>query len=120
MTSRPTRTCSRTRPADRVQTGEEDEQGRIEIEYTMPGLGSVWVADDTGRRLRLQRRRRGREQSSCWSLVNPAERTRRTGHRVRISGFEEWTIDDDGVIAASLGDFDQAEHDRELERDIDS
>ena len=26
-----------------------------------------------------------------------------TGRRVRIGGFEEWSIGDDGLIAASLG-----------------
>ena len=55
-----------------------------------------------------------------WTLVGTNTGPGGTGKSVRISGFEEWTIDDDGVIAASLGDFDQAEHDRELERDIDS
>jgi hypothetical protein len=38
-----------------------------------------------------------------------------TGKSVRISGFEEWTIGDDGLIAVSLGRFDQAEYDRQLE-----
>ena len=35
-----------------------------------------------------------------------------TGKAVRVSGFEEWTIDDDGFIAASLGHHDQAEYAR--------
>jgi hypothetical protein len=34
-----------------------------------------------------------------------------TGNRVRISGFEEWAIDDDGLIAESQGHYDQAEYD---------
>ena len=38
-----------------------------------------------------------------------------TGKRVRISGFEEWTIGEDGLIAASLGHFDEAEYERQLE-----
>ena len=37
-----------------------------------------------------------------------------TGRRVRIAGSEEWTISDDGLIAQSLGSFDQAEYDRQL------
>ena len=37
-----------------------------------------------------------------------------TGRRVRISGFEEWSIGDDGLIAASLGHYDQAEYERQL------
>ena len=32
-----------------------------------------------------------------------------TGKRVRIRGYEEWTIGDDGVIAASLGHYDEAD-----------
>ena len=38
-----------------------------------------------------------------------------TGKRVRISGFEEWTFGDDGLVAEALGHFDQAEYDRQLE-----
>jgi hypothetical protein len=42
-----------------------------------------------------------------------------TGNRVRISGFEEWTIGDDGLIAQSQGHYDQAEYDRQLERGVE-
>src|SRR5215467_4881923 len=38
-----------------------------------------------------------------------------TGRWVRISGFEEWTIDADGAIAESRGHFDQSEYDRQLQ-----
>jgi predicted ester cyclase len=38
-----------------------------------------------------------------------------TGKAVRVSGFEEWKIDDDGLIATSLGHYDQAEYARQLE-----
>lgn len=34
--------------------------------------------------------------------------------RVRISGYEEWTISADGLIARSLGHFDAAEYARQL------
>jgi predicted ester cyclase len=37
-----------------------------------------------------------------------------TGNRVRVSGFEEWTMGADGLIAESQGQFDQAEYDRQL------
>ena len=33
----------------------------------------------------------------------------------RISGYEEWTIDADGLIAASSGHYDEAEYRRQLE-----
>jgi hypothetical protein len=38
-----------------------------------------------------------------------------TGNAVRVSGFEEWTIDDNGLIATSLGHYDQTEYARQLE-----
>jgi uncharacterized protein (TIGR02246 family) len=37
-----------------------------------------------------------------------------TGNAVRISGYEEWTLGTDGLIAASRGRFDEAEYDRQL------
>ena len=41
------------------------------------------------------------------------------GGSVRISGFEEWTIGDDGLIAESQGHYDQAEYDRQLEHGVE-
>ena len=38
-----------------------------------------------------------------------------TGKPVRISGFEEWTFGEDGLVADSKGTYDQAEYDRQLE-----
>jgi len=38
-----------------------------------------------------------------------------TGKWVRISGFEEWTFGNDGLITESRGHFDPAEYDRQLE-----
>jgi nuclear transport factor 2 (NTF2) superfamily protein len=38
-----------------------------------------------------------------------------TGKSVRISGFEEWTIGDDGLVAESKGTYDQNEYDRQVE-----
>ncbi len=37
-----------------------------------------------------------------------------TGKAVRIVGHEDWTIDDDGLIAASSGHYDAAEYARQL------
>ena len=41
-----------------------------------------------------------------------------TGNRVRVSGFEEWTLDGDGLIAESQGHYDQAEYERQLEHGV--
>lgn len=38
-----------------------------------------------------------------------------TGKWVRISGYEEWTLGDDGLVVESQGYYDQDEYDRQLE-----
>jgi steroid delta-isomerase-like uncharacterized protein len=37
-----------------------------------------------------------------------------TGAAVRVSGFEEWTLDADGLITRSLGHFDADDYARQL------
>lgn len=49
-----------------------------------------------------------------WTLTGTNTGPAGTGRSVRISGSEQWTIDDDGLIAASLGRFDQADWDRQV------
>jgi hypothetical protein len=41
-----------------------------------------------------------------------------TGKRVRIAGFDEWTIGSDGLIAESLRHYDEAEYDRQLRHGV--
>ncbi len=40
-----------------------------------------------------------------------------TGRAVRISGYEEWTLGADGLIAVSKGHFDEAEYQRQVAGD---
>ena len=49
-----------------------------------------------------------------WTLIGTNSGPGGTGRRVRISGFEDWTIGEDGLIAESLGHYDQADYDRQL------
>ena len=49
-----------------------------------------------------------------WTLVGTNTGPGGTGNHVRITGYEEWTIGDDGLIAASLGHFDEAEYARQV------
>jgi uncharacterized protein (TIGR02246 family) len=49
-----------------------------------------------------------------WTLLGTHTGPGGTGNRIRISGYEEWTIGDDGLIRESKGHFDQAEYDRQL------
>jgi nuclear transport factor 2 (NTF2) superfamily protein len=53
-----------------------------------------------------------------WTLVGSNTGPGGTGNRVRISGIEEWTIGEDGLIAESQGHFDQAEYDRQLQHGV--
>jgi predicted ester cyclase len=50
-----------------------------------------------------------------WTLVGASTGPGGTGRAVRISGFEEWSIGADGLIARSLGHFDSEDYQRQLE-----
>jgi uncharacterized protein (TIGR02246 family) len=52
-----------------------------------------------------------------WTLTGTNTGPGGTGQTVRISGFEEWTIGGDGLIAASLGHYEQADWDRQVQAD---
>jgi hypothetical protein len=49
-----------------------------------------------------------------WTLIGTNTGSGGTGNAVRISGFEEWAIGEDGLIAKSFGHYDQAEYDRQI------
>ena len=51
-----------------------------------------------------------------WTLTGTDTGPGGTGRAVRISGYEEWTFEEDGLIAASKGYFDEAEYRRQLGR----
>ena len=52
-----------------------------------------------------------------WTLTGTNTGPGGTGNRVRISGYEEWTIGAKGLIADSKGHFDEAEYQRQLKGD---
>jgi uncharacterized protein (TIGR02246 family) len=49
-----------------------------------------------------------------WTLIGTNTGPGGGGHQVRISGFEEWRIGEDGLIAESQGHFDSADYERQL------
>ena len=49
-----------------------------------------------------------------WTLTGTNTGPGGAGKRVRISGYELWKIDNDGLIGESKGHFDSAEYDRQL------
>jgi predicted ester cyclase len=54
-----------------------------------------------------------------WTLTGTNTGPSGTGHRVHISGYEEWTIGPDNLIAASDGHFDAAAYQHQLNHGID-
>ena len=58
--------------------------------------------------------RSGEKYVYHWTLTETNTGPGGTGNPVRISGRELWTIGDDGLIAESLGSFDEAEYRRQL------
>jgi hypothetical protein len=49
-----------------------------------------------------------------WTFTGTNSGPGGNGKPVRISGFEEWTFGEDGLVAESKGHYDQAEYERQL------
>ena len=62
---------------------------------------------------------RGDRTAFHWTLTGTNSGPGGTGKRVRISGYELWKIDNDGLIAQSEGHFDSAEYERRLKCGVD-
>ena len=56
----------------------------------------------------------GRTATYHWTLTGTNTGPGGTGKSVRISGFEEWSLDADRSIAQSLGHFDEIEYARQI------
>ena len=54
-----------------------------------------------------------------WTLTGTNIGTHGTGNKVRISGYEEWLINDEGLIQESKGYFDEKDYKRQLENGSD-
>jgi SnoaL-like polyketide cyclase len=53
-----------------------------------------------------------------WTLDGTNSGPGGTGNRVRISGYELWKIDSNGLIAESTGHFDAAEYERQIKHGV--
>jgi predicted ester cyclase len=54
-----------------------------------------------------------------WTLDGTNAGPGGTGKRIRISGYEIWRIGDDRLVAESLGNYDAAEYQRQVEHGVD-
>ena len=55
-----------------------------------------------------------------WTLTGTNNVPGGTGNKVKISGFEAWVLNDDGLIQESKGHFDAQEYKRQLEAGMDN
>lgn len=53
-----------------------------------------------------------------WTFIGTNTGPGGTGSAVRFSGYEAWTLTDDGLIAASRGHFDEEEYNRQVEHGV--
>lgn len=54
-----------------------------------------------------------------WTLTGTNTGPGGTGKRVRISGYEQWQLDNEGLIVDSKGHFDSAEYECQLKEGVD-
>ena len=58
--------------------------------------------------------RKSHEPEFHWTLTGTNTGRGGTGKRVRISGYELWQLDEDGLIRDSKGHFDATEYERQV------
>jgi predicted ester cyclase len=99
------------------------ENGSLKVNDDAPAIGTAAIAEVargfmrdfpdlivTFDKLEL----RGDVAAFHWTLIGTNTGPGGTGNRVRISGYELWKIDNNGLIAESKGHFDAAEYERQL------
>ena len=101
------------------------ENGRISINNGPPAVGRAGIAGEAQTFMTTfpdmivtfdKLEPRGDATEFHWTLTGTNTGPGGTGKRVRISGYELWKIDNDGLIAESKGHFDAAEYERQLNR----
>jgi hypothetical protein len=62
--------------------------------------------------------RKGERVHFHWTLMGTNTGPGGSGKFVRISGYEDWRIGSDGLVAESLGHFDAAEYERQVKHGV--
>ncbi len=105
------------------------ERGSIRINNGPPAVGRAAIANEARAFMttfpdmivtfdKLERRRD--RTAFHWTLIGTNTGPDGTGKRVRISGYELWKIDNDGLIRESKGNFDSVEYERQLKHGLDA
>jgi SnoaL-like protein len=96
------------------------ENGSLKVNDDPPAVGRAAIAAIAGGFMRDSPdmvvtfdkfEPRGDATAFHWTLTGT---NAGTGNRVRISGYELWKIDHDGLIAESKGHFDAADYERQV------
>ena len=104
------------------------ERGSISINNGPPAVGRAAIAKEAQAFMRTfpdmvvtfdKLEPRGDTTAFHWTLTGTNTGPGGTGKRVRISGYELWNLDNDGLIAESKGHFDTAEYERQLKHGVD-
>ena len=99
------------------------ERGSISINNGPPAVGRAAIAEEARGFMRtfpdmvvtMDEVTRDSDRTKFhWTLAGTNTGPGGTGKRVRISGYELWKIDNNGLIAESKGHFDSAEYERQL------
>jgi predicted ester cyclase len=102
-----------------------EEQGSLKINDGAPAIGRRAITNSAQSfmtafpdivvkmdRLVVQ----GAKAEYHWTLTGTNTGPGGTGSFVQFSGFEEWRFGPDGLIAESLGHFDESDYQRQLKR----
>ena len=99
------------------------ESGSIGINSGPPAVGGAAIAREAQAFMTTfpdmvvtfdELQSRGDRTAFHWTLTGTNTGPGGTGNKVRISGYELWKIDDDGLIAKSEGNFDAEDYERQL------
>ena len=101
------------------------ERGSISINGGTPAVGRAAIAKEAQAFMTTfpdmvvtfdKLEPRGDAAAFHWTLIGTNTGAGGTGNKVRISGYELWKIDNDGLIGESKGNFDAAEYERQLKK----
>ena len=98
------------------------ERGSISINNGPPAVGRAAIAKEAQAFMTTfpdmvvtfdKLEPRGDATAFHWTLTGTNSGPGGNGNKVQISGYELWKIDNDGLIAESLGHFDAADYERQ-------
>jgi len=101
------------------------ENGSLKVNNDAPAVGRTAIAEVARAFMRDfpdmivtfdKLEARGDRTAFHWTLIGTNTGPGGSRKRVRISGYELWKIDNEGLIAESRGHFDAAEYERQLKR----